>query len=165
MNAMINKIKHNLEIANNAARVANDAVRDTKGVLPPDQTGEPITRLCATVLEAGLEQRDIAETTAAEALDFRSVRGASDFVRWDKEDLNNRDRFGGGEWDDAEDEYALREEDDDLDSDSDEEGWSDEEGFGELFHNDGDDDHDGGGDKPYLPLEEMALKSTINSSS
>jgi hypothetical protein len=104
-------------------------------------TGEPITRLCATVLEAGLEQRDMAETTAAEALDFRSVRGASEFLRWDKEDHNNRDRFGGGEWDEPEDEYlnnGLMEEDDEDDDDDDDEGddvsWN-ENDFNQLFIN------------------------------
>jgi hypothetical protein len=101
--ALCARVKANADAFNAAAKVVNAAVRENEGVLPADQTGPKVHALCDSLAVASADQRRVIDDATATALDWRGVRGAVSFVRWDQEDRSNMERYGGGHCDDDED--------------------------------------------------------------
>ena len=104
--ALVARIQANVDGFNASAKVINGAVKYHEGILPADQTGDKVHGLCDGLAIRAADQAAVVEGVKGAVLDWRGIRGARAFVRWDEEDRRNQNAFSGGHCDEAEEPWG-----------------------------------------------------------
>ena len=93
---VLERIEENLKVYNGAARAMNEAVRFHNGVVQAENP-KALEDLCTAVRNAGRDAGHVCLEVQGQALDWRSIKTAEKFIRWDREEERNRLIYGGDE--------------------------------------------------------------------
>mgnify|MGYP004290523297 CR=1 FL=1 len=91
---LLERIDKNLKVYNGAARKMNEAIRLHNGVVQAENP-KALEDLCAAVRTAGRDAGHVCLEVQGSALDWRSIKTAEKFIRWDREEERDRLMYGG----------------------------------------------------------------------
>jgi hypothetical protein len=94
--ALVARVEAGVAAHNTAARAVNALAHNAAGSASRAPGLPSVHRLCASVRAAAEDHRRVVAEAEARALDWRSVRAATSYTRWEVEDRLNRERFGQG---------------------------------------------------------------------